>query len=73
VEDEAGMALEPGANLGMLMGRIVVEDDVNRLARPAPLLSASKLKGNEKFPATGTITLGGIGLSHEIKGEIELE
>jgi Family of unknown function (DUF6494) len=22
---------------------------------------------------TGTITLGGIGLSHEIKGEIELE
>jgi len=30
-------------------------------------------KGNEKFPATGTITLGGIGLSHEIKGEIELE
>jgi len=37
------------------------------------LLAEGKLKGNEKFPATGTITLGGIGLSHEVKGEIELE
>jgi Family of unknown function (DUF6494) len=27
-------------------------------------LAEGKLKGNEKFPATGTITLGGIGLSH---------
>ena len=36
-------------------------------------LAEGKLKGNEKFPATGRITLGGIGLSHEVKGEIELE
>ena len=36
-------------------------------------LAEGKLKGNEKFPAKGTITLGGIGLSHEVKGEIELE
>ncbi|HET9814199.1 MAG TPA: DUF6494 family protein [Xanthobacteraceae bacterium] len=32
-----------------------------------------RLKGNEKFPAAAMITLGGIGLSHEVKGEIELE
>ena len=31
------------------------------------------LKGNEKFPAKATVTLGGIAFSHEIKGEIELE
>ena len=36
-------------------------------------LTEGRLKGNEKFPVTGTITLGGIGLSHEVKGEIELE
>jgi hypothetical protein len=36
-------------------------------------LAEGKLKGNEKFPAKATVTLGGIGFSHEIKGEIELE
>ena len=36
-------------------------------------LAEGKLKGNEKFSATGTITLGGIGLAHEVKGEVELE
>ena len=36
-------------------------------------LAEGKLKGNEKFPAEATVTLGGIGLSHEIKAEIELE
>ena len=36
-------------------------------------LAEGRLKGNEKFPATAMITLGGVGLSHEVKGEIELE
>ena len=36
-------------------------------------LSEGKLRGNEKFPARATVTLSGLGLSHEIKGEIELE
>src|SRR5262249_3570719 len=36
-------------------------------------LAEGRLKGNEKFPARATVTLGGIGFSHEIKGEIELE
>src|SRR5262249_5246178 len=36
-------------------------------------LAEGRLKGNEKFPAKATVTLGGIAFSHEIKGEIELE
>jgi hypothetical protein len=36
-------------------------------------LAEGKLKGNERLPAKAVVTLGGIGLSHEIKGEIELE
>jgi hypothetical protein len=35
-------------------------------------LAEGKLKGNEKFPAKATVTISGIGLSHEISGEIEL-
>ena len=35
-------------------------------------LAKGKLKGNEKFPAKATVTISGIGLSHEISGEIEL-
>jgi len=34
-------------------------------------LAEGRLKGNEKFPAKATVTLGGIAFSHEIKGEIE--
>ncbi len=36
-------------------------------------LAEGKLKGNEKLPAEATLTLGGIGLSLEIKGEIDLD
>ena len=36
-------------------------------------LAEGELKGNERFPAEATVTLGGIGLSLEIKGEIELD
>jgi len=32
MEDEAGMATEPGVHLGMLVGGVVVEDDVDNLA-----------------------------------------
>ena len=35
-------------------------------------LSEGRLKGDEKFPATATVTIGKIGLTHEVKGEIEL-
>ena len=45
--------------------------EIEKAVRQA--LAEGKLKGNEKFPARATVTLGGLGLSHEIKGEIELE
>ncbi len=35
-------------------------------------LAEGKLNGNEKLPADATVTLGEIGLSLEIKGEIDL-
>jgi Family of unknown function (DUF6494) len=36
-------------------------------------LAEGRLKGNERLQAVAVVTLGGIDLSHEIKGEIELE
>jgi hypothetical protein len=36
-------------------------------------LADGKLKGNERFPAKATVTVTGIGLSHEVSGDIELE
>ncbi len=36
-------------------------------------LAEGKLKGKERPPAEATVTLGEIGLSLEIKGDIELE
>ena len=36
-------------------------------------LAEGRLKGTERLPAKAVVTLGGIGLSHETKGEIELE
>ena len=37
-----------------------------------PITSGGKLKGNDKLPATMTLTLGGVSFTHEISGEIEL-
>ena len=34
--------------------------------------TAGQLKGDEKLPAKMVLTIGGISLSHEISGEIEL-
>ena len=36
-------------------------------------LAEGKLKGHERLPAEATVTLGWIGLSLEIKGEIDLD
>ena len=35
-------------------------------------IAAGKLKGNEKLPAKMVLTIGGVSLTHEIAGEIEL-
>jgi hypothetical protein len=45
--------------------------EIEKAVRQA--LAEGRIKGTEKFPATATITLGGLAFSHEIKGEIELQ
>jgi hypothetical protein len=47
------------------------EGEIEKAVRQG--LAEGKLKGNEKFPAEATVTLGGTGLSLEIKGQIELD
>jgi Family of unknown function (DUF6494) len=42
---------------------VSAQREIEKAVRQA--LAEGKLKGNEKFPATGTITLGGIGLSQD--------
>jgi hypothetical protein len=32
-----------------------------------------KIKGNEKLPAKVVLTVGGVGLNYEVKGDLELE
>jgi len=36
-------------------------------------LTEGRLKGNEALPAKAVLTIGGVGLSVEIEGDIELE
>ena len=50
---------------------VSAQREIEKAVRQA--LSEGRLKGDEKFPATATITIGKIGLTHEVKGEIELE
>jgi Family of unknown function (DUF6494) len=50
---------------------VTAQREIEKVVRQA--LAEGKLKGNERFPAEATVTLGGIGLSLEIKGDIELE
>jgi Family of unknown function (DUF6494) len=50
---------------------VTAQREIEKAVRQA--LAEGKLKGNEKIPAHATITLGNIGFSHEIKGDIELE
>jgi len=50
---------------------VSAQREIERAVRKA--LADGKLRGNEKFPAKATVTIGGIGLSHEINGQIDLE
>jgi hypothetical protein len=49
---------------------VSAQREIEKAVRQA--LSEGRLKGNEKVPAAATVTLGAVGLTHEIKGEIEL-
>ena len=50
---------------------VSAQREIEKAVRSA--LAQGKLKGNEKFAAKATVTIGAIGLAHEIGGEIELE
>ena len=50
---------------------VSAQREIEKAVRQA--LAEGKLKGNEKLPARATVTIGNIGLTHDIKGEIELE
>ena len=49
---------------------VSAQREIEKAVREA--VAQGRIKGNEKLPATATVTLSGLGLSHEIKGEIEL-
>ncbi len=49
---------------------VSAQREIEKAVREA--LAQGRIKGNEKFPATATVTLAGLGFSHEVKGEIEL-
>jgi hypothetical protein len=44
--------------------------EIEKAVRQA--LAEGRIRGNESFPAKATITIAGLGLTHEVKGEIEL-
>jgi len=48
-----------------------VQHEIEKAVRKA--VGHGTCKGNEKLAAKATVTIGGIGLAHEISGEIELE
>ena len=49
---------------------IAPQREIEKAVRYA--LAAGRLKGHEKLPARMVLTVGGIGLSHEVDDEIEL-
>lgn len=49
---------------------ITSQREIEKAVRDA--LASGRIKGNEKLPAKVVLTVGGVSLSHEIAGEIEL-
>jgi uncharacterized protein DUF6494 len=45
--------------------------EIEKAVRQA--LADGRLKGNEKLPASATITITALGFTHEVKGTLELE
>jgi hypothetical protein len=45
--------------------------EIEKAVRQA--LADGRLKGNEKLPASATITIGALGFTHEVSGTLELE
>jgi hypothetical protein len=49
---------------------ITSQREIEKAVRDA--VTDGRLKGNEKLPARIVLTIGGVNLTHEISGEIEL-
>ena len=49
---------------------ITSQREIEKAVRDA--VASGRIKGNEKLPAKVVLTVGGVSLSHEISGEIEL-
>ena len=49
---------------------ITSQREIEKAVRDA--VTDGRLKGNEKLPARMVLTIGGVNLTHEISGEIEL-
>ena len=49
---------------------ITSQREIEKAVRDA--VASGRIKGNEKLPAKVVLTIGGVSLSHEIAGEIEL-
>ena len=49
---------------------ITSQREIEKAVRDA--VASGQLKGDEKLPAKMVLTIGGVSLSHEITGEIEL-
>ncbi len=50
---------------------VTSQREIEKAVRDA--IDAGKLKGNEALPATMTLKVGDLELTHEIKGTIDLE
>jgi len=50
---------------------VSAQREIEKAVRQA--LADGRLKGNEKFPAKAVVTIAGLGFTHEIGSEIELE
>jgi hypothetical protein len=49
---------------------VTAQREIEKAVREA--VAQGRIKGSERFPAVATVTVSGLGLTHEIKGEIEL-
>jgi hypothetical protein len=49
---------------------ITSQREIEKAVRDA--VASGRIKGSEKLPAKIVLTIGGVSLSHEITGEIEL-
>jgi hypothetical protein len=49
---------------------ITSQREIEKMVRDA--VASGRLKGHEKLSATMVLTVGGINLSHEVTGDIEL-